>query len=251
MIKLFSFIASCSGSGSNTARFSELAAARLAGHAAALGVAIEYEAMTGDGIHIDFCRSCESCFDRGICPLDSCDDMAVLKQKMLTADMLMFCSPVYAGGMSGLAKSVIDRLAYWCHRFELAGKPAAILATASQNLGSETLSDIEKPISCMGASLACTSCAYRHSGHPGLHNSEEMNTELDRISRSLLDCLEDPAAYITAEQEAGFRYYRSMYRAARVYADIIGTQPKEETIVFEQRGLADHGSLAEYVRSLK
>ena len=113
LIKVFSFVGSQAGNKSRTARFSDMVADKLKSY---IQEPIAYERLTGADVHLDFCRSCESCFSTGKCPADAGDDMGMIKQKMLEADMLFFCSPVYAGSMSATAKAVVDRLAYWCHR---------------------------------------------------------------------------------------------------------------------------------------
>ena len=112
-MKIFSFAASCAGERSHTAAFSDILAEAFIERAARDGETVEYERMTGAEVRVDYCRSCLSCFLKGFCPLDRSDDMGMLKRKMLEADILFFGTPVYLWQMSGIAKSVIDRISYW------------------------------------------------------------------------------------------------------------------------------------------
>jgi multimeric flavodoxin WrbA len=54
---------------------------------------------------------------------------------MQQADGVIFVSPVYTGNVSGLMKSLMDRLAYTAHRPAFLGKPAMLVATGSSFTG--------------------------------------------------------------------------------------------------------------------
>ena len=248
-MKVFSFVASCRGTESVTARFSDLAADRLAKHAAEIGETVDYECIRGDQLRVSFCRSCESCFQKGVCPLDRSDDLDMLKQKILEADILFFCSPVYAGTMSGMAKVVIDRLAYWMHRGELAGKTAAALVTTSNNFGSETAQQLAFALRMMGAAVAYEGVVSRHLGRVNIHLPHQLDPELDALSESLLNCYQDPAAYINSAQDLSFAARSRDYRNARAFTDLVGIEASCEMLVWEERGFLNHPTLSEYVRS--
>ena len=251
MLKIFSFVASCAGERSNTARFSDMLADSLRVRAAERGEEIQYERMTGDGLRVDFCRSCESCFRKGVCPLDASDDMDALKRKILDCDIFLFGSPVYIASMSGLAKSVLDRLAYWSHRFELAGKTGAVLVTTSNNHGPETVEETGKILRYMGLSLAYAGCAYIHEGKPKLFAKDEMAAEVDSAAGRLLDCLDAPEGYIEPWQDIAFRLMNKRNRQSRAFYDVLHMEPWNETLVCEQRGMERCKSLREYVSAVR
>ena len=231
-----------------TARYSDLVAERLAARAAEIGETVEYECLRGDQLRVGFCRSCEGCFKEGVCPLDRTDDMGMLKQKILEADVLFFCSPVYAGMVSGVAKAVLDRLAYWLHRNELAGKTTAVLVTTSSNCGSETARQLSFALSHMGAAVAYESVVSRHQGRVNIHLPHQLNPELDGVCERLLDCHRDPASYITRAQDLDFAVRNRDYRQIRLFADAVGIEPRREVSVWEGRGFLDYPSLSDYVR---
>lgn len=53
------------------------------------------------------CDACGHCFKTGECPIE--DDMQDLYKKMITADGILFGTPVYFYGMTAQGKCVIDR----------------------------------------------------------------------------------------------------------------------------------------------
>jgi multimeric flavodoxin WrbA len=93
------------------------------------GVRFEY-VFLGE-VNLQTCRGCYVCQSRGeqYCPVK--DDRGDLVQRLQEADGAVFVSPVYAGNVSGLMKSFMDRLAYAAHRPAFLGKPAMLVATAS------------------------------------------------------------------------------------------------------------------------
>lgn len=251
MIRVFSFVASCAGETSRTVRYSDALAEVLTKKAEARGEQIVYERMTGADLRIEFCRSCNSCFEKGICPMDSKDDMPVLKQKLLQNDIILFGSPVYLADMSGLAKCVLDRISYWTHRFELAGKVGFTFATTSYSFGPETAEHMKFLLSYTGLVLIRAAHAVTTSGHPNLYLAQDMEPELDTIAEELLAAWQDPAAFVTPRQEGMLVGRNHLDRRARKFADLIGSQPRDETLVCEARKIADFPSFAQMVSQRK
>ncbi len=56
---------------------------------------------------IKFCKGCLTCVKTQRCVIQ--DDAAVIVQKMLTADVIVFATPVYYYGMCGQMKTLLDR----------------------------------------------------------------------------------------------------------------------------------------------
>ena len=249
MIKVFSFIGTCSGEGSHTAKFSDMVGEKLQVLGSKAGATVEYECVRGDELRLEFCRGCENCFKRGSCPLDESDDMGTLKRKIKEADILLFCSPVYLGTLTGVAKTVLDRLAYWSHRMELAGKPTAVLVTTSNNHGEETVDLIAESLHSMGVSLAYAGFACRHKGEVNINLPEQIGPETDRVCEVLFDCLRGPAAYVTAGQDILFAYWKKTMRQARAFANLIGQEPSAEALVWKRRGFQDYDSLSSYLQA--
>ncbi len=246
-IRIFSFVGSQAGEKSRTARFSDRVARKLKQR---FPEPVEYERLTGADISLDFCLSCQSCFRTGECPADTGDDLPLLKQKMLAADILFFCSPVYTGSMSATAKAVFDRLAYWTHRAEIAGKTAAVLVTTSNNHGKETVAEIADTLRHMGASIAYAGFVSTHD-QPNLYLEEDMEPETDKICDAILDCYRDPVKYITPGQDNTFAYLSQIYRRQKRFDDRFGLTSSAEVRIAAERGFTDCRSLREYVKALR
>jgi multimeric flavodoxin WrbA len=56
---------------------------------------------------IKFCKGCDLCMSKGICPLD--DDFAILKEKFNNADGIILGSPNYAFSPNAMMKRFIER----------------------------------------------------------------------------------------------------------------------------------------------
>lgn len=62
-------------------------------------------------MNISTCGGCVACGYEGPCVKK--DDMIVVKQKLLNADMVVFATPLYYYGMSAQLKSVVDRFCFF------------------------------------------------------------------------------------------------------------------------------------------
>jgi multimeric flavodoxin WrbA len=83
---------------------------------------IEYEIITLSDYHIEVCKGCKLCLDKGeeLCPLK--DDRDKLIEKMNNSDGIVFASPNYSFNVSGLMKVFLDRLGFIFHRPRFFGK---------------------------------------------------------------------------------------------------------------------------------
>ena len=87
------------GGNSDTLAEEFLRGAREAGH--------EAEKITLYDKTIGFCRGCLTCQTTQRCVIH--DDADAIAQKMLTADVIVFATPIYYYGMSGQMKTLLDR----------------------------------------------------------------------------------------------------------------------------------------------
>lgn len=72
------------------------------------------------------CLNCGKCADTGVCAVK--DDMTDLYAKVLSADALVFSSPIYMWHVTALLKTFLDRL--FCVTDKLAGKRMGLVLTA-------------------------------------------------------------------------------------------------------------------------
>lgn len=99
---------------------------------------IEFDFIYLKDLHVEDCRGCDQCFQKGenCCPCQ--DDIPMIKECLLQADGVIFASPVYACQITGLLKRTLDRLSYLFHRQELVGKPALTVVTTGGGGQKET-----------------------------------------------------------------------------------------------------------------
>ncbi len=247
MKRIVSFVGSCAGNKSQTKKLSDILAEKIRQRAGAAGEEVSYECITGDQVHIEYCRSCTSCFKYGVCPLDQKDDMAMLKNKFLEADIIFFCTPVYMWEMSGLCKTVIDRTSYWSHRFELAGKAGIFLASTD----SSKAPDFEERMTTLlqFTGMAVTDCITMNNyGHPSLYSKDDTDLILDAAADRLWAAAEDPAAFITEQQEDMWRNRNFIALRAKRFHELIQVESWDEVKVYVERGITDCTSFKEYVR---
>lgn len=84
---------------------SETLADAFADGAGAAGNAVEKISLVGK--QIGFCKGCLACQNTQRCVIH--DDADIIAQKMLTADVLVFATPIYYYEMSGQMKTLLDR----------------------------------------------------------------------------------------------------------------------------------------------
>lgn len=103
--------------------------ARAAGHT------VETISLIGKDIH--FCRGCLACQKTKRCVIHD-DADAIVQQKMLRADVLVFATPIYYYEMCGQMKTLLDR-ANPLYAADYAFRDIYLIATAADD-GDETWS---------------------------------------------------------------------------------------------------------------
>ena len=83
---------------------------------------IDFEYVFLSDYHLEFCRGCKLCFNKGeeYCPLK--DDRDVLLEKIAHSDGIILATPNYAFQVSARMKNFLDRLAFIDHRPRFFGK---------------------------------------------------------------------------------------------------------------------------------
>jgi multimeric flavodoxin WrbA len=79
------------------------------------------------------CIGCYQCLAKSSCSIQ--DDMTEIRSVIQTAQLLIFASPLYWCGVTGLMKTFIDRLFYYYHlktKPKIAGKKAIIVTPMNQ-----------------------------------------------------------------------------------------------------------------------
>ena len=137
------------------------------------------------GKEIAFCRGCLACQKAGRCVIQ--DDGDIIARKMLTADVLVFATPVYYYEMSGQMKTMLDRanpLFFLDYRF----RDVYLLATAAdedEHAVDGALTGLKGWISCFEKARLAGSIfaggadkAGEIEGHPALERAYRMGRGL-------------------------------------------------------------------------
>ena len=100
---------------------------------------IVFEYVFLNDYHLEFCRGCKVCFDKGeeYCPLK--DDRDVLLEKMENSDGVIFATPNYAFQLSARLKNLFDRTAFIDHRPKFFGKTCTAIVTQGIGKGGDIL----------------------------------------------------------------------------------------------------------------
>jgi multimeric flavodoxin WrbA len=100
---------------------------------------IDFEYVFLSDYHLEFCRGCKLCFDKGeeYCPLK--DDRDVLLEKMEYSDGIILATPNYAFQLSARMKNFFDRLAYIDHRPRFFSKTCTAIVTQGIGRGGDIL----------------------------------------------------------------------------------------------------------------
>ena len=83
---------------------------------------VEYEIVFLSDYHLEICKGCKLCLNKGeeLCPMK--DDRDKLIEKMYGSDGIILASPNYSFDLSGLMKVFLDRLGFVFHRPRFFGK---------------------------------------------------------------------------------------------------------------------------------
>jgi len=100
---------------------------------------IDFEYVFISDYHLEFCRGCKLCFNKGeeYCPLK--DDRDVLLEKMELSDGVILATPNYAYQLSARMKNLLDRLAFIHHRPRFFGKVCTVIVVQGYRGGSDIL----------------------------------------------------------------------------------------------------------------
>lgn len=78
--------------------------------------------------NIERCVGCIRCTRKGVCRFE--DDVTMIKNKLLEADVVLFCSGTYVGNVSNDMKKLFERLIQMIHQRSLSGKIGAVVVTS-------------------------------------------------------------------------------------------------------------------------
>jgi len=135
------------------------------------------------------CDGCHLCWEGEHCP--KADDMAGIFPRIIEADAIVFGTPVYWYGPTGLMKLFIDRFVFFNspgHRTWVAGKPAVIVVPYEE-ADPETVRPVveffEKCFAYLGMELVAKIIAPGVSARGEVRNQEDLLREAFKVGAGL------------------------------------------------------------------
>lgn len=144
----------------------------------------DFECIELKDADIQPCRGCLTCVAQGeeLCPLR--DDMADIMQKMLSADGIIFATPVYSLQISGQMKLFIDRIAYIFHRPCLFDKAFLGIAVQAINGQKDALAYLNKIAHQWGLA---TAPGLAVNAPPGFRSARLLAKNMENIEKAAKD----------------------------------------------------------------
>ncbi len=178
-----------------------------------LGKEHEIESLQLADLDIRPCRGCRACFDRGEDACPAKDDLLGLHEKILAADCVILSSPVYVNDVSGTVKTLIDRLAFVCHRPQYWTTPFYLLSTTGGTPLKHTLRTLQTAVISWGAPLIGSSgyvTGARSSREEiEMRHGKRLRTAAGRITRYLAGRKADSPSFLAllvfAVQQASWK----------------------------------------------
>ncbi|MBK1813755.1 flavodoxin family protein [Clostridium sp. YIM B02505] len=199
---------------------------------------IEVNMYTADQLNINNCKGCINCFLKGKCVLDNMDDMKRIKEEILSSDIVVFASPVYAHHVSGDMKVFIDRISYWAHLVRLSGKVGIAVATSGGNGLDLTTNYLYKIMSYMGIKVV------GKFGVEAYEINDGYNGTVEDCAKLILEYLHDKPIESDEVLESVFRVTKNMIELAREYKTA-------EYEYWDEMGLLKCNSFEEVLKMVK
>lgn len=120
--------------------------------------AVECEIVRLADYHLETCRGCKLCFDKGEarCPL--ADDRDLLLGKIDASDGIVLASPNYSFQVSGLMKLFLDRFGFLFHRPRFFGKTFTSIVTQGAFRGRKIVEYLDFVGGALGGNTVKGSC---------------------------------------------------------------------------------------------
>jgi multimeric flavodoxin WrbA len=159
---------------------------------------IDFEYVFLSDYHLEFCRGCKLCFNKGEehCPLK--DDRDVLLEKLDQADGVIFATPNYAFQVSARMKNFLDRLAFIDHRPRFFGKTFTAIVVQGFHGGGDILKYLDFATEQMGFRVSKGCCATTLDPMTKLQQkrlTQKVNQASARFYKELMRPVQAPSFY--------------------------------------------------------
>lgn len=140
----------------NTARIVDMVRGAFEARASAEDGKMEWNTLFLSELDLNPCRGCRVCFDRGEEHCPNRDRLIETRDAIVEADGVVLASPVYVNDVSGRMKTLIDRLAFVCHRPRFMRTPFLLLATTGSSTCRHALRTLQSAAATWSAPIAAS-----------------------------------------------------------------------------------------------
>ena len=145
------------------------------------------EVLHLDDFKVFFCKHCEACH-RNILRCSLKDDVAIILQKMLSADGIVLASPNYINQVTASMKALFDRSAHFIHCKRLLNKYLAGVVSSGSGQNKEVLDYIAFYGHTCGAQYSGGVSAIRQFG-------EDKKAEAFKLGKKLASDIKEKKMY--------------------------------------------------------
>jgi multimeric flavodoxin WrbA len=156
-------------------------------------------------IRINYCNSCNTCHDTGVCAIK--DDYEIVFKKLLDADGIIWSSPNYITNVTAQLKTVFDRSPLVIHEQLFEGKYSLSLTTAGSSDVDFVLRIMDNfMVQCGGFTIGGTGCAMSE----GPSAMEAAVEKAHEMGKDLVEAINEKRQY--PEQEAVQKAWRARFK---------------------------------------
>lgn len=197
----------------NTEHIITLLGEALTRQAKQRGIPLEFETLPLRVKSLTLCKGCRACFNAGekACPLK--DDLLSIRERMLSADGVIFGSPVYVEDINGTMKTLIDRLAFTNHRPQFYNKSAVVFTNSGVGSSAHALTTLRRALSTW-AFCVCKAERFRADALTSLDElRQKYGGRIERLANCLLNAVtKNRPTKPTFKQLLYFKVQQSYYR---------------------------------------
>ena len=173
----------------NTARVMDLLEQRLKQFAQETALDLTIERVSLARLALKPCSGCRACFDRGEAACPQQDELLALYEKMREANGYVIASPVYVEDVNGILKTMIDRMAFLCHRPALYGKSALLFTTSGIGSSRHAILTMTKAFGTWGIKTEATMQLSLGALTPREEIASRYGKTIERTARSFLSAM--------------------------------------------------------------
>lgn len=190
---------------------------------------------------IEPCIGCNQCFINAHCFRN--DDIELVQQKILEADIFIIASPVYLHYFTADLKLMLDKSAWWAHTLRLQGKPVVVVSTCDTNGFTTVIKPLSEIITFMGGNVIATANA---ACLPNQINNPEWLVEVSQeIANRIIEYTKLPPQS-NMDIEKVFPGIKAMVMQQAEAKYMLGMEPGEYNY-WRETGMLEFNSFKEYL----